>query len=80
MYDVIVCNYDKFTEKEQQEWCHSDNGCGKEFATYIVEKVNGKIINVNSDAMEPEDASFSRNLSWIVGSLKDAYKLGKSNK
>jgi len=79
MYKVTMCNFDDFTEKEQEEYCFSDNGCGKEYATYIVEKVDNEIIAVNSDAMEPEDASFGRDLNWIAEALKSAYKLGKND-
>ena len=80
MYQVVRCNYNDFTEKEQEEWCHSDNGCGKEYASYIVEKENGKIIDVHSDAMEPEDVSFYRELNWISDSLERAYMLGINSK
>lgn len=43
----------------------SNNGGGKEYANYIVIE-DGEYRRVYSDAMEPEDKSFYRDLSWIV--------------
>lgn len=37
---------------------------------------NGKVIRLESDRMEPEDALFVRNLSWIAEALDEAYALG----
>ncbi len=46
----------------------SDNGNGKEYATYIVIE-DGDYKAVYSDAMEPEDARFYRDLKWIQKEL-----------
>ena len=41
---------------------------------------NGKIIDHHMDGMEPEDASFGRDLGWVPGAIRKAYELGKSEK
>jgi len=66
--------FDELTEEEQK--CVPNNGNGKEVATYIlITDTNGS--RVYSDAMEPEDATFCRDLSWIEVELELAYKTGK---
>ena len=62
-----------FNYENLPEWVDrtllSCNGGGKEFAHYIViEDQNYK--EVYSDAMEREDACFSRDLNWIVKEIK----------
>ena len=58
----------------------SNNGAGKEYASYIVIE-HGEYKQVFSDAMEPEDCRFSRDLNWIVGEIQRAYEFGlKENK
>ena len=76
MYEVIQCYYEELPEEVNKEWGLSDNGSGKDCATYIIQKADGEIISVESDAMEPEDASFGRDLKWIKQSLEDAYEKG----
>lgn len=76
MYEVIQCYYGDLPDEVNKEWGLSDNGPGKDCATYIIEKVEGKIISVESDAMEPEDASFERDLRWVKESLERAYQYG----
>ena len=76
MFEVIQCNYDELPEEVDKEWGLSNNGSGKECATYIIQKVDGKIISIESDAMEPEDASFNRGLRWIAEELREAYLRG----
>lgn len=80
MYKVMKMYFHEFTKEEQDKWCLSNNGAGKEYATYLVEFLNGEIFKVNSDAMEPEDASFTRDLRWIQGALEKAYQLGRDCK
>ena len=76
MYEVFLCNYKELPSEVDREWGLSNNGAGKECAGYIVEKVDEKVINVYSDAMEPEDATFHRDLRWVMKSLKEAYLRG----
>jgi len=51
-----------------------NNGCGKECANYIrIDWGDRTSIDVFSDAMEPEDATFSRDLSWVIAAITKAY-------
>ena len=54
----------------------SGNGAGKEYATYIKATHLGKVLWIQSDAMESEDATFGRDLSWIRSALNQAYNIG----
>jgi hypothetical protein len=53
-----------------------DNGSGKEWASYLVIRHEGKIFEWHSDAMEREDTSFNRDLSWIVDLVARVYQQG----
>lgn len=57
----------------------SGNGRGAECAQYIKITHNGKTLRLESDAMEPEDALFCRNLDWIVAAIREAYHCGFSD-
>jgi len=64
---VKLVSYEDLTVEEQEN--QSNNGSGKEYANYIViEDEKGR--RIYSDAMEPEDANFNRDLSWIIEELK----------
>ena len=78
MFKVIVQGYDDLSAEEKQE--QPSNGYGKEMAGYIRVLHNGKTIRLESDAIEPEDKTFYRELGWIVDAIKDAYKLGEQEK
>lgn len=56
----------------------SNNGCGKEYANYLIVRYNGKIIRLESNAMEPEDVSFYRDLKWVKDAIEEAYELGRN--
>lgn len=43
---------------------------------YLLITQDGKILYLESDAMEPGDACFSRDLKWIKGAIEKAYKIG----
>ena len=43
----------------------ANNGCGQEDARYLRVLLNGVTVKIVSDAMEPEDARFDRDLEWI---------------
>lgn len=61
-----MVSFEDLTPEEQES--QPNNGTGKEYASYIViEDSDGK--RIYSDAMEPEDASFIRDLSWIIDEL-----------
>ena len=74
-YTVELVEYKDLTPDED---CYlSENGRGKEYASYIRIKHDGETFALYSDAMEPEDARFSRDLSWIIDALQTAFELGK---
>lgn len=50
----------------------SDNGCGKDYAHYLIIE-DGEYKKVYSDAMEPEDVKFYRDLSWVALELQRDY-------
>ncbi len=60
-------SYDNLPEWVNKEDL-SGNGSGKKYATYLVIE-DGDYRKVYSDAMEPEDASFRRDLNWIVDEI-----------
>lgn len=68
---VTLCTY-----VELPEWVNhnhlSDNGSGKEYANYLLIE-DGDYRACYSDAMEPEDRSFHRDLKWIKSELERAY-------
>lgn len=74
-YEIFNCGYKDIPELWKSNV--SDNGHGKEYADYLVVKHNGVTIAVYSDAMEPEDVYFSRDMKWIKPALISAYELGK---
>ena len=74
MFDVKIENFEDLTEDEAKDV--SNNGCGKEYATYLRVLFNGKTILLKNDAMEPEDVSFGRDLYWIKDALLTAYECG----
>lgn len=57
------------------EWVDKDfvsnNGSGKEYANYLLIE-DGEYRACYSDAMEPEDCKFSRDLNWVVTELRRA--------
>lgn len=77
MLEITRPGYDDLTDGEKENV--PDNGIGKEWAGYIKVTHGGKTILLESDAMEPEDASFGRDLNWIYDALEKAYELGKAD-
>jgi hypothetical protein len=73
-FEVTSLNFDDLTASEKAN--AANNGSGKEYANYIRVTRNGKTAYTESDAMEPEDARFSRDLNWIAQALRDAYSAG----
>lgn len=77
MYTVGIRKFDDFSKEEQKIWCDSDSRWRKEDAHYIVETIDDKIIAVHTDAIEPDNAFFNKDLAWISLALINAYKLGE---
>ena len=71
---VTIVEYEDLPEDVR--YSQPDNGCGKEDANYLKIEIPGGSVYYQSDAMEPEDATFTRDLSWIVDELHRAYAAG----
>ena len=72
--EINELRFDDLTEEQQENV--PDNGSGKDYASYIEIKLNGAVVDIFSDAMEPEDVTFNRDLSWIAPVIKAAYEAG----
>ena len=77
MLKVEQLRFNDLTDDEKED--ASNNGAGKEYANYIKITHNGKVICFESDAMEPEDATFGRDLSWVADMLEQCYVFGVTN-
>lgn len=77
---MIKVTVEKFSNLSDEEKFNAQNGgAGKEWASYIRVQHNGRTLLLKSDAIEPEDKNFHRDLSWIVQAIELAYKLGLSD-
>ncbi len=74
MLEIKDLNFEDLTDDQASNV--PNNGCGKEYANYIKVFHNGVLIALESDAMEPEDVRFYRDLGWIGPLLKTCYELG----
>ena len=74
LFGVRVENYDSLSKSEKEN--SSNNGSGAKYASYLRVIHNGKTILLESDAMEKEDAIFTRDLSWIKDIIFKAYQIG----
>jgi hypothetical protein len=75
MLKITVENFDDLTDAEKEERRH--DGYRKEYAEYLRITQNKETILLKSDAMEPEDAKFCRDLKWVEIWLKACYEIGK---
>ncbi len=50
---------------------------GDEYSNFMIVKHDDTIISVTTDYMEPEDATFTRDLKWVSELLREVYELGK---
>lgn len=71
---VKFLNYDQLSDADKENV--PNNGCGKKYASYYAIYHNEERIGLYSDAMEPEDARFYRDLGWIGHTIHQAYLLG----
>lgn len=74
--EIKIVSYDELPP-EIEKCGLSNNGTGKGYSAYLLWYYNGKLQNYESDAMEPEDCSFSRDLSWIREWMLKAYEMGR---
>ncbi len=71
MLKVKLVNYDELPEDIKKDYSrHCEDSC------FLLIYYRNKLLFVESDAMEPEDARFCRDLSWIPEQIEKAYKLG----
>lgn len=75
-FSVRIIGFEDLTEREKEE--APDNGCGKEYANYLQVKWKGETVVFKSDAVESEDATFTRDFDWVITAIKKAYELGTS--
>ncbi|KYC67198.1 hypothetical protein [Heyndrickxia coagulans] len=74
MLKVNLVSFEDLTEEEKE--IQPNNGCGKEYANYIKITDGYKTVMILSDAVEPEDARFSRDFRDFVDAIEEAYKIG----
>lgn len=75
MLTVEILSYKELPDEEKENV--SNDGHGKEVASYIRVVHYGKQIALFSDAMEPENARFWRDLNWIGPLLQQVYDIGR---
>lgn len=73
-FKVEIQSFQQLSAEERA--CASTNGIGKECANYLRVTYGGDLILLESDAMEPEDCRFSRDLKWIRAALESAFLMG----
>lgn len=74
IFSVVIENYQSLSKNEKDNV--SNNGSGAEYASYLRVIHNGKTILLESDAMEKEDAIFTRDLSWVKDIIFKSYQIG----
>ena len=75
MLKVHFEGYEDLTEEEKERV--PNNGCGKKYANYVrVTHGMGKTVLLMSDAIEPEDASLTRDYRPLAEFIEKAYLLG----
>lgn len=74
MLTVKVQGFHDLSAKEQSSV--PDNGSGARYAAYVRVEHSGETLYLETDAMEPEDCGFSRDLSWVPEAIRKAYELG----
>jgi len=77
MLTIETPSFNDLTDDEKESV--PNNGNGKEYANYIKVTHNGNLLLLESDAMEPEDCVFYRDLSWVAPALKDMYEIGRAD-
>lgn len=66
--------YLKYSEVSEEERSSVPNN---EYSTTFLKVTLGdKVLALKSDEMEPEDASFRRDLNWVAELLEEVFKVG----
>jgi hypothetical protein len=71
-FSVTIEGFNDLSPAEQE----SMPQVGKQYASYIRVRCYGETVMLKSDAIEPEDKTFFRELSWIKEALEHAYETG----
>lgn len=50
-----------------------------EFDHLLIMEHNGIVVRRESDAIEPEDVTFYRDLAWVEDAIEQAYQIGKKD-
>lgn len=74
MIKVNLVHFEDLTEEEKE--VQPNNGSGKEYANYIKITDGSKLVMILSDAVEPEDATFTRDFREVIHAIEEAYKYG----
>lgn len=74
MLKVKSLSFEDLSEEEQKS--QPDNGSGREYATYIKITDGVETVMILSDSAEPEDATYGRDFSDVIGAIEEAYKIG----
>lgn len=77
---VELLDFDQLPPELQVRGIVSNNGCGRECANYLRITHGETLLFLGSDAMEPEDARFTRDLAWVKDMIEQAYEIGKSER
>jgi hypothetical protein len=77
MLKIELVKFGDLTDEEKEE--QPNNGCGKENARYIKLSNAGRTLMIISDAVEPEDATFTRDFRKVINAIQLAYKCGISD-
>ena len=74
MLEIKLCTYAELPPE-----CQEDAYEGDGYQRYLVVKHNGIVVAFHSDSIEPEDATFYRDLSWVPRLLKKVYDFGQED-
>lgn len=74
MLKVELVSFHDLTGEEKK--VQPNNGCGKEYANYIKLVDRGNTAMILSDAFEPEDGTFTRDLRDVIDAIEYAYTTG----
>ena len=76
MIKVKLARYEDLPEDIEKEFSLPNRRKGKEYAGYLLIYDGMELTRVESDDIQPEDVSFTRDLSWVKEAIEDAYKKG----
>lgn len=71
MLEISIAEYKNLSPNEQAEIANGDDDL------YLRVRHNHVTILLESDYFEPEDVSFSRDLSWVPKIIRKVYNLGR---